>query len=462
MPDIAVAGPSPAPQTSQQTAEEKAAAEERAKREAELAAQKAAEDAYDIYFRHPSVSLQKQMSVTSQLTVRSMLGQPPLIFPASCSAEQAMVMLRPMTLETRNNNIRSASANLKAQSDRKERAQQDEMARVKDWMKAFAESVKNNKASSALKWITRILVPALAVLAVPLTLGAAAPVVALVAITSAYSLAQFASEEAGGPSLSVAEHLTNGIAKGLQEAGLSEQDAKHYAMAIAGAIVVVAAVALRQSGGVSGLAGAASSARTAAQVASVAAKAATPLMVALDPKFIGNLAGGLTYSLMQADNAVKGKELTAEEKEKQTQVASIVNTVFSVASQLLVGFSIMRQASKLKQVADLGEKGMELSANAAKLLKTGQVMNDAMTLSNGGNSVARAGLDMETAQLEFLAAIAESDMDRAELTVDNIDPQEFMAFLKLMLQANQKFEGAAAEADRRNEHGKQVTRRDYS
>lgn len=462
MADTVIGAPAPATQTSQQTAEEKAAAEERAKREAEMLAQKAAEDAFDIYFRQPSVSLQKQINMTSQLTIRSMLGQPPLIFSPDLSAEQAMTLLRPMTIETKNNSIRTATANQKAQSERRERAQQDEIQRVKDWMTSFAESVKNSKASDALKWITRILVPALAVLAVPLTLGAAAPVVALVAITSAYSLAQFASEEAGGPSLSVAEHLTNAIAKGLQDAGLSESDAKHYAMAIAGAVVVVAAVALRQSGGVSGLAGAASSARTAAQVASVAAKAAAPLMVALDPKFIGNLAGGLSYSLMQADNAVKGKELTAEEKEKQAQTAAIVNTVFSVASQLLVGFTMMRQASSLKQAADLGQKGVELSANATKLLKTGQVLQDAMTLSNGGNSVARAGLDMETAQLEFQAAVAESNMDRAELAVDNIDPAEFMAFLKLMLQDKQKGEEAIDAMQRRNEHGRQIDRRNYT
>ena len=72
---------------------------------------------------------------------------------------------------------------------------------------ALEDALKNDGASDALKWVTRILVPALAVLAVPLTLGAAAPVVVFVAVMSAYSIAQFASQEADGPSLSIADQM---------------------------------------------------------------------------------------------------------------------------------------------------------------------------------------------------------------------------------------------------------------
>ena len=86
---------------------------------------------------------------------------------------------------------------------------------------------------------------------------------------------------------------------------------------------------MRNAGGVGGLAGAAKAAQGGLQMAKVGAQAAAPLMVALDAKFVGNLAGGIAY--------VSAKELGGQSEEDAANNAAIVNTVFTVATQLADG-----------------------------------------------------------------------------------------------------------------------------
>ncbi len=365
-----------------------------------------------------SAQLQASMARAGLVATAWQSGGPTLKMPEGASGELMSLFLNNQQFTTNDIAAKEASRNLEKLSQDKQKMVEDELKALTKWLDDFAETVKNNNASDALSLITKILVPVLATLAVVMSAGAAAPVMALVIATSAYSIAQMVSEETGGPSLSVADAMSQGIAKALQDNGMSEEDAKYYGMALSAAVVLVAAVAMGNAGGASGLVNSAKAATTVAQKASVMMKAFTPLMVALDPKFMANTGAGLTYAVSQAVD----KPETEEEKMAAQQRADIVGMVFSVASQVMVGFAGMKLSG-----GDVG-KALKLSAKSAaiakQMLNQGKTVQAGLTVANGSNEVASGGLQIDKAFKVRSADKSKNDMERLELANDDLGSTE--------------------------------------
>lgn len=369
----------------------------------------------------PPIMSAPVLSRAAQLTLMpSVLGKPGLDDVRGLPPELVKAVLAQFSSQSSDQLIRLGEKGLEISAKQKEDANKLAEKRLNDFFQALENASKKSGMANFLDKF-RYIVPVLAVLAIPLTAGAAAPIVVMVAATSLYSIAQFASQEAGGPSLGIADQMATGIGKLLQDKlGLSEQDAKHYGMMATGVVTVLAAVALRN--GLSMGTGGGSMLQQTQQLASFAAKAAAPLMVAMDPKFVGNVAGGLSYTLATQAGGV--------DEEQAAREAAIINVAVSAAAQLVIGLALGAQsggdlAKLLGKTFELGAKATEA---ATKVVQGAQIVQDGLTVANGSASAARGGLKIETARLQHEADQAELKTERSA-----IESEELQALHELAL-----------------------------
>ncbi|WP_374608489.1 hypothetical protein [Diaphorobacter nitroreducens] len=360
------------------------------------------------------------LSRAAQLTLMpSVLGKPGLDDVRGLPPELVKAVLAQFSSQNSDQLIRLGEKGLEISAKQKEDANKLAEKRLNDFFQALENASKKSGMANFLDKF-RYIVPVLAVIAIPLTAGAAAPIAVMVAATSLYSIAQFASQEAGGPSLGIADQMATGIGKLLQDKlGLSEQDARHYGMMATGVVTVLAAVALRN--GLSMGAGGGSVLQQSQQLATFAAKAAAPLMVVVDPKFAGNVAGGLHHTVAQADGA---------DEEQAAREAAIVNVAVSAVTQLVIGLALGAQSG-----GDLGKLlgktfalGAEATETATRVAQGAQLIQDGLTVANGSTSAARGGLKIETARLQHEADQAELETERSA-----IESEELQALHELAL-----------------------------
>lgn len=368
----------------------------------------------------PPIMSALQVSSAAQLAlVPSLLGAPGLEDIRGLQPDVVKAVMSLFASKFSDEQMRLGERGVEISAKQKEDNTKLAEKRLNDFLQALENSTKHTALSNILDKF-RYIMPVLAVVAIPLSLGAAAPVVALVALTSLYSLAQFASQEAGGPSLGMADQMANGIGRLLQDKlGLSEQDARHYGMIATGAVTVLAAVAMRN--GLSMGAGGSSMLQQSQQLASFAARAAAPLAVVADPKFAGNLAAGLSYTL--------ATQAAGTDAEKAARDAALVNVAISALTQLVTGLALGAQGG-----GDLGKvlgKTLSVSAETAeaatRLAHGAGLVTDGLSVANGGTSAARGGLRIETARLQHEADQAEIQTERSAIEGEELQAQHELA-----------------------------------
>lgn len=325
--------------------------------------------------------------------------------PIGCAPEDMMAVIGSMVVRTQEAQLNVSREGLKISQKKQEELQAKAMDRIETWIEKTKEAEKNAEASGVLGWVKRIAMPT-AMVGMSLLAFAAGPAAGMVALTmTSYMLAQQYSGEAGGPNLSLADGLVDGITKMLMAGGMSKEDAEGARATIAVSVGAAAVGAMMIVSPTSGL--------------RMAVWGAAAGSIALDPKLMGNAAGGAA-------------ELSgaSEEDVQITQVAVTAGTQIAV-SIAMMGAS----AAAASRMASAGAKGG--SATAAKLMQAGTVAVSLLGVANGAASVADGVLARETADLQRKADMAGVDKRLQDV-----------ALLRQQAQMDQQFEELRKAAER--------------
>ncbi|MGE0329464.1 MAG: type III secretion system translocon subunit SctE [Ramlibacter sp.] len=309
-------------------------------------------------------------------------------------------------VKSNNRGLQLAKEGVKFSQRQLEDMQAQNKRQLDEWLKNTAAAEKNKAAQDGLKWFNRIIMPVAAVLSVALTIataGLASPLaVAAIAMTT-YAMAEHISKEAGGPSLSMADGLSKGFAQLFQKVGgMSEEEAKKWGDLASGVVMVAAAAASMLRGG--GVAGAGDKMAMFSKLA----KFAAPMAVAMDGKFVGNMAGGAA--------AVAGVE---------SDDVAIINGAVTAATQLVVSLLMMRAMTG-------GGKAHEMSDKTAKLVHAGGILQGTFAAASGATKIADGAMTIENAghQRDADTLKAESEKSAAQLEEIEAMREIFMEMLK--------------------------------
>lgn len=317
-----------------------------------------------------------------------------------------------LAISTKIASVQTSRSNLDLRHDRQRLDAQN--ARQKEqhekYVRSFIRAMRHAKSMAGLNLFIKIAAPVAAALVTVGTLGAGAP---LAAMLCAYTVASTITSSAGGPNIGLAENTEKGIYAGLMASGEfngKEKEAHHAAMLGAGAI---GALALWKS----------------------------PELIMSNPELVGKLAQGL---------ALFG---TSEEN------AALIGAVVGAVAGLVAGGRVAKgTASKAagegagaggggggEGVAGEAEDAAEAAAKVAQeALKEAAKQRALMAivlkyanLGAGGMAAANASAGGAQAGLQYDTALAQRDMSvdqaRVDLTKVQID-----ALLDKMQHAGQK------------------------
>jgi len=273
---------------------------------------------------------------------------------------------------------------------RRLQTEQHKLQQVKheELMRDLAATHKNDNASEALKWFKRIAMPLATVLSVALavgTAGLATPLAVMAIGMCCYGMAQHINEEYcadKGVNLSMADGLAKGFKLMYMELGdMSEEDAEKAAMLTSGAVVVAIAVA-------SMLANPASNPSSKMKMAMYGLKSVAPMLIAMDAKFVGNMAGGAAMYATDDENTING-----------------VMMGFTLATQLLTAVVMLKASTSA---------GKDLKGTAATLATIGGVLGASLAVANGVTGATKGALDIETTLLKNDADLSQADLQRVK------------------------------------------------
>lgn len=354
-------------------------------------------------------------------------GTPGMLPPRQCSPQEMIDWLGGMFAESNEQGLQLAKEGVKFSQRQLEDMQAQARRQLDEWLKNTIAAEKNKAAQDGLKWFNRIIMPVAAVLSVGLTVATASlasPLAVAAIAMTAYAMADHISQEAGGPSLSMADGLSRGFSRLLQEVGgLSEEDAKKWGDLAAG-VVVVAAVAtmVLTRGGAAAGADKMATKELAKLVGKQAVKYAAPLAVAMDGKFVGNTAGGAA-ALLGAD----GKDV------------AIVNGALTAATQLTVSVLMMRGMA--------GGKGVDLSGKTAQLVLAGSILQGVFGVASGSTKAADGAMTLEKAGHQRTADETKAKSEESAATLEAIEAlrELYMDMLKRATQEINTFYEQAAD-----------------
>ncbi len=304
-------------------------------------------------------------------------------------------------------------------------------------------ATQNDNTSKFLKFFKKNLpyvMTALSVVATVATAGAASPllVAATVAMTS-YQLAQQISQDVGGPSLSMADAMSQGFSEAAQKwGGMSREDADKLGETLSGAVMVAATLAsaksLASGAGVSSLLKMAKDnpAMRSALYRFVAPRLVAPALMALDPKFGANMVSGSA----RLDGRMSDED------------ASILNTSVATGLQLAVGVGMGRAsgglgtATKALGAADEVSNASQAAVNSSKFAAGVSVSQATVTTGNGAVGVTDSILSLETEELNRLAAQLGVSVDELVATLDALQ-QYFQFFAEALQKIIQQMDGTA-------------------
>lgn len=346
---------------------------------------------------------------TTGLHAQSGLPAPKLDAPlVDCAPEDMVAFIGAIIAKTQEGQLRTARTGIDVSQRKLEERHTAAMAKINDWIKKTKEADSNSGPGGIFGWMKRIGGPAAAVIgivvsaaAIVATAGTATPLMvgflALTIVTSSMALAGQIAQEAGyDQPLDVSHWLAKGFSTMLTDGlGVSEEDAAHGGKLISGSLL--------------------------------------PLAL-LDPKILGNLAGGIA-GFAGAD---------------ETDMAIVEGTFAVVATVAVMVLAMGASASKAGKAADAVEdaskvgQGVEgaaegaaagagnagkaaeaarladLQKNAQGVAASGRIVQGGMSLSNGTASIGSGTIDAMKAGDQRDAAMAQTDKQKIQATIMRI------------------------------------------
>ena len=294
-----------------------------------------------------------------------------------CAPEDMITFIGAIIAKTQEGQMRTAREGIDVSQRKSEERHTAAMAKIKDWIQKTKDADSNSGPGGVFGWMKRIGGPAaafiglaVAIAATVATGGAGAPlllgVLALGIVGSSMALASQIAMEAGyDQPLDVSYWLAKGYTAMLTEGfDVEGEDAVNGGKMLSGAI---------------------------------------PILALIDPKILGNLAGGAA-GFAGAD-------------ETQTAIVEGTFAVVATVATMVVG---MGAASKLGKAADAVDKLSKFEKGAQGIATYGRVVQSSAAVSNGTASVGSGTIDAMKAGDQRDATLAQADKQAIQATIQRI------------------------------------------
>lgn len=285
-------------------------------------------------------------------------GAPKLDAPTQAFSANDMVdLLRSLRGKTQDEQLKTAKEGLESARIKAEKNTEKQLEKIKEWIDKCKEAQSKGALGKIFGWIGKIfavvasLVAVIAAAAATVaTGGAAAPLLALAvvgAVSATMSLASAISQECGGPEISIGSLIKNTVGKFLTDVcGVDPKVADNICKVVGGALSI-----------------------------------ACPVMLAIEPSLLGNMAQSI--ALMSG----------ADEK-----TAGYIGMALTIVAAIGVGIAMAVATGGSSAAASVTDISAKVMMSTIKTLNT--VIAGTSAAVSGSTQIAQGGLNISKAQSE--------------------------------------------------------------
>ena len=291
---------------------------------------------------------------------------PELEAPSGAASTAGLeLMIGNLAMSGIQNRTTTALTDLDAKQRKIDASSKLQMESLQKWVDASAKAEHKGLFSKILGWVGKVaavigaaVAMALAAAATVATGGAAAPMLVLTTVAfgaAAISLADQISRSAGGGGVSLSGGISNLVSGALQKLGMPAEQAKKWSSVVTGAVAL-----------------------------------ACPVLIALDPAMLGNVAGGIAALAGASQSTV-----------------DTINMISSIVVSVAVAVVMVAATFGMGTAAAAGSVAQTLANIGARVSNINQV-------TQGVTTSAKSGVDISIASDVKDASLAKAD-EKAQL-----------------------------------------------
>ncbi|WP_368655603.1 type III secretion system translocon subunit SctE [Castellaniella ginsengisoli] len=308
-------------------------------------------------------------------------GAPRIDTPSEVFSASDMVdLLRSLRSKTQDEQLTTAQKGLESARIKAEKNTEHQLEKIQEWIDKCKEAESKGALGKIFGWIGKIFAFVAAIAAVVAAAaatvasgGAAAPLLALAivgAISATMTLASAISQECGGPEISINSLIQHTVGKFLTDVcGVDPEQAENICKIVGGALAI-----------------------------------ACPVMLALEPSLLGNMAQSI--ALMAG----------ADEK-----TAGYIGMALTIAAAIGVGIAMAVMTGGSSVASTATQVGNKVLLSSIKTFNT--AMTGANAAVSGGTQIAQGGLNISKAQTEEQAQKAIADKKDLEAMMLKLQKQ---------------------------------------
>ncbi|WP_276807906.1 type III secretion system translocon subunit SctE [Castellaniella defragrans] len=296
------------------------------------------------------------------------------------SANDMVDLLRSLRSKTQDEQLRTSQEGLESARIKAEKNTESQLEKIKEWVDKCKEAESKGSLGKIFGWIGKVFAVVASIVAVVAaaaatvaTGGAAAPLLALAvvgAVSATITLASAISQECGGPEISFNSLVQNTVGRLLTEAcGVDPKEAENICKIVGGALVI-----------------------------------ACPVMLAIEPSLLGNMAQGIA--------------MMAGSDEK---TAGYIGMALTIAASIGVGIAMAVLTGGSSVASTATQVSTKVMLATLKTFNT--VMAGTSAIVSGGTQIAQGGLNISKAQSEEQAQQAISDKKELEAIMIKLQKQ---------------------------------------
>lgn len=308
-------------------------------------------------------------------------GAPKLDAPNQAFSANDMVdLLRSLRGKSQDEQLKTAKEGLESARVKAEKNTEKQLEKIKEWVDKCKEANSKGLLGKIFGWIGKIFAFVASIVAVVAaaaatvaTGGAAAPLLALAvvgAVGATMSLANAISQECGGPEISIGSLIQHTVGKFLTDVcGVDPKQVENICKVIGGAMAI-----------------------------------ACPIMLAIEPSLLGNMAQGI--ALMAG----------ADEK-----TAGYIAMALTIAAAIGVGIAMAVMTGGSSAASTVSQVSSKVVISTLKTFNS--VVTGTSAVVSGGTQIAQGGLNISKAQSEEKAQQAISQKKELEAMMIKLQKQ---------------------------------------
>ena len=308
-------------------------------------------------------------------------GAPRIDSPSvTFSANDMIDLLRSLRSKTQDEQLKASHNSLESARIKAEKNTEKQLEKIQEWVKKYEEANSKGIFGKIFGWIGKIFAAVAAIatvvaaaVATAVTGGAAAPLLALAvvgAISATMSLANAISQECGGPEISINSLIQHTVGKFLTDVcGVDPKVAENICKIVGGALSL-----------------------------------ACPIMLAIEPSLLGNMAQGIAL-LAGADE----------------QTAGYIGMALGIVAAIGVGIAMAVMTGGASAAGSATQVANATILQSVKSLNT--VITASSAVVSGTTQAAQGGLEISKAQSQKEAEAAIADKKELEAMMMKLQKQ---------------------------------------